>query len=75
LLGLRLDGHLQELAVCGSLELVLGNFLSAEENIEVHGDSLEAEHVVSVGRDLDFELGRLLSTSSVIVEFNAEFEA
>jgi len=75
LLGLGLDGYFQKLAVCGSLELVLGHFLSAEENIEVHGNSLEAEHVVSVGRDLNFELSRLLDTSSVIVQFNAEFEA
>jgi hypothetical protein len=75
LLGLGLDCHFQELAVCGSLELVLGHFLSAEENIEVHGDSLEAEHVVSVGRDLDFELGRFLNASGVVVQFNAEFEA
>jgi hypothetical protein len=75
LLSLGLNRHFQELAVCGSLELVLRHFLSAEENIEVHGDSLEAEHVVSVGRDLNFELGRLLGAGSVIVQFNAEFEA
>jgi hypothetical protein len=75
LLSLGLDRHFQELAVCGSLELVLGHFLSAEENIEIHGNSLETEHVVSVGRDLDFELGRLLGAGSVIVQFNAELEA
>jgi hypothetical protein len=75
LLSLGLDCHFQKFAVCGSLELVLGHFLSAEENIEVHGNSLEAEHVISVGRDLDFELGRLLDASGVIVQFNAEFEA
>ena len=75
MLSLGLDRHFQKLAVCGSLELVLGHFLSAEENIEVHGNSLEAEHVVSVGRDLNFELGRLLNAGSIIVQFNAEFEA
>lgn len=44
------------------------------------GNALEAEHVVSVGADLDFELGRLVFRPrrvvfGVIVNLYAEIEA
>jgi hypothetical protein len=53
------------------------------EDVEVEGNALEAEHVISVGGDLNLELRRLLYAIddgaflvfSVFVELDAEFEA
>lgn len=55
--GLGLHGDGDELLRLG--ELVLGELFAAKEDVEGARDTLKAEHVVSVGGNLDLELGAL----------------
>ncbi|KAI6751196.1 hypothetical protein HG530_014110 [Fusarium avenaceum] len=73
-----------ELDVLGRFDKsVVGRLLFTTEDIEVVDDTFEAEHVISVGRDLNLELRRLLLAIDnrtlivlgILVKLNTEFEA
>lgn len=77
------DGDGLGLGILGLDDLEVGGLYATAEDVEVEGDALEAEHVISVGGDFDLELGRLLLAIddgsvlalSVLVELDAELEA
>ena len=81
--GLFLDNDLVLLRIFGLDHPEVGGLLSLLEDVQVHGNAFEAEHVISVGRDLDLELGRLLYAVDngtlvilgVFVKFNAKLKA
>lgn len=81
--GVGCDGDSLLSLILGLNHLEVRRFSPAEEDIEVEGNALEAEHVISVGGDLDLELrGFLLPVDHgtllvfrILVEFNAKFEA
>lgn len=83
LCGIGRDGNGLEDAVLGLYDSEVGGRGAAHEDVEVEGNALEAEHVISVGGDLDLELGRLLDAVDdgtllvfgVFVKLDAEFEA
>lgn len=54
---LRLNSDLNEFL--GVSESVLRKLLSAQENVEGTGNTLKAQHVISVCRDFNFQLGAL----------------
>lgn len=81
--GFGRDGDGLEDAVLGLYDSEVGRRGAAHEDVEVEGNALEAEHVISVGGDLNLELRRLLDTVDdgtllvlgVFVKLDAEFEA
>lgn len=80
LFALRANGDLLHLVLGDVEQLEVGGVLLAAEDVQVHGDALEAEHVVAVGGNLDGQLGGLvlgarLILLSVLVELDAELEA
>ena len=80
LLAVGADGDLLHLVLGDVEQLEVGGGGLAAEDVQVHGDALEAEHVVAVGGDLDGQLGRLvlgarLILLGVLVELDAELEA
>ena len=78
-----MNGCGQQLAIGRWYEPIVGHLHPPEEDIEVHGDALEAEHVVSVGGDFDLELRWFFNTiddwslafGSVFIQLQAELEA
>lgn len=81
--GFGVDGDDLLLSVLGLDNAVVGGCHAAEEDVEVHGDTFEAQHVVAVGGDFDLELWRLLHAIDngalillgVFVELDAVLEA
>lgn len=72
-----------ELAAGRGNESKVGGGPLAVEDVEHQGDTLEAEHVVSVGGDLNLELRRLLDAIDdgsliifgILVQLNTKLEA
>ena len=58
----------------------LGQLLLFQENLQIHGDSLKAQHIISVGWDLNLELWwlrhvfGLCALARVLVQLDTEFE-
>jgi hypothetical protein len=72
-----------QLATRRSEQSEVGERLAAKENIEVHRNAFEAQHVISVRWDFNLELRRLfhairaygsLGLRSVLIQFQAELE-
>lgn len=57
---LLLDCHGLQLTIRRSSKTVCWRRNVLEEDVQVHGNALEAEHVIAVGGDLDLELRRFL---------------
>lgn len=76
------DGDGLELAVGGWFQHVVWCFDFAVEDVEHELDAFEAEHVIAIGGDFDFELWWFLHAvdngavlvGGVFVEFDAEVE-
>ena len=75
--GLWRDGQSEQLL--GLRQAVLGRFVLPEEDAQRAQDALEAQQVVSVRRDIDFELRALVGAldllGGVVIELDAELEA
>lgn len=63
-------------------DVVVGEFLVVEEDVEVEGDIFEVEYVILVGGDFDYEFGGgmlvidygVFFIFGIVVEFDVEFE-
>lgn len=81
--GVVRDCDLLELAIRRRFQLPLWDLLTTKEDIEVHGNAFEAEHVIAVGWDFDLELGGFFHAIDdgsflvrrVLIEFQAIVEA
>jgi hypothetical protein len=73
--------QLLQLPILGRCDLPLGQLLLLKEDLQIESNALEAEHIISVCRNLDLQLWwlRLVfwlgALAGVLVQFNAKFEA